>query len=134
MIKLAQAAIDAPAKPVLLLTWFLDPTTGKPGGAGSLKRRLLCATKNSATATAVAAFLGEHGNGSGTETQVAYRLTSIHPYLGEGPGETINDRQVVKANHQEEPRGNELSTEAIAHHLRADRRALLSGGSSALPN
>jgi len=46
-------------------------------------------------ASAFAAFLASMGMALAQRTQAPYRLTSIHPHLGEGPGETINGRRAL---------------------------------------
>ena len=51
--------------------------------------------KSSASATAVAAFLASMGMALAQTTQAPYRLTSNHPHLEEGPGETINGGRVL---------------------------------------
>ena len=51
--------------------------------------------KNSATATAVAGFLASMGMALAQTTQAPYRQTSIHPHLGETPGETFNGTRAL---------------------------------------
>jgi hypothetical protein len=51
--------------------------------------------KNSATATAVAAFLASMGMALAQTTQAPYRQISSHLHLGEGAVETINGRRAL---------------------------------------